>query len=159
MKRVYHFVNMVCVEWSWEGLLAKCKQIHQTYAPDIEIPTSYAPDEVQPNIFRFVTYILRLATQPEACAKYLHVKLSRPVLWTRCVLKLCQSYLNNTTILLYLVVMEVRNVLPRVRALVSRKPNPFWNTIWGIRYTNRPDASFQPSLSKCLPSTNSGPRT
>ena len=100
MKHVCHFVDMVCVEWSWVELLVKCKQIHQTYAPDIEIPTSYAPDglqvfdatEVQPNIFHFVTYILWLATQPEAYAKYLHVKLSRPVLWTRCVLKLCQSY-------------------------------------------------------------------
>ena len=95
-----HFVNMVCVEWSWEELLVKCKQIHQIHAPDIKIPTSYAPDalqvfdttEVQPNIFRFVTYILWLATQPETCTKYLHVKLSRSVLWTRCVLKLCQSY-------------------------------------------------------------------
>ena len=64
MKRVCHFANMACVEWSWEGLLAKCKQIHQTYAPDIEIPISYAPyalqvfdaTEVQANIFRFVNY-------------------------------------------------------------------------------------------------------
>ena len=43
--------------------LNQCKQIHQTYAPDIEIPTTYNPDalqlfgatEVQPNVFRFVT--------------------------------------------------------------------------------------------------------
>ena len=87
-------------EWTWEGLLTRCKQIHQTNAPDIEIPTSYAPDalqvfdatEVQPNVFRFVTYILWLDTQPEAYGKYLHVKRNRPVLWTQCVLKLCQNY-------------------------------------------------------------------
>ena len=91
---------MVCAEWTWEGLLAKCKQIHQAYAPDIEIPTSYAPDalqvfdatEVQPNVFRFVTYILWLDTQLEAYARCLHVKLNRPVLSSQCVLKLCQSY-------------------------------------------------------------------
>ena len=93
-------MKMVCVEWTWEGLLAKCKQIHQTYAPDIEIPTSYASDvlqvfddtKVQHNVFRFVTYILWLESQPKAYEKYLHVKLSRPLLMTQCVLKLCQSY-------------------------------------------------------------------
>ena len=56
---------MACVEWTWEGLVAKCKRIRQTYAPDIEIPSTSAPDvlqvfdytEVQNNVFRFVTYI------------------------------------------------------------------------------------------------------
>ena len=51
---------MVYVVWTWDELLAKCKQIHQTCAPDIEIPTTYTPDvlqvfdyaEVQYNIFR-----------------------------------------------------------------------------------------------------------
>ena len=38
---------MACVEWTWEGLVAKCKRIHQTYAPDIEIPSTYAPDVLQ----------------------------------------------------------------------------------------------------------------
>ena len=47
--------------------------------------------KVQHSVFQFVRYILWLETQPEAYEKYLHVKLNRPVLWTQCVLKLCQS--------------------------------------------------------------------
>ena len=35
----------------------------------------------------------------------------------------------------------------RVKASVLRKQKPFWKTIWDIRYTNRPDASFLPYLS------------
>ena len=36
---VGHLITMACVEWTWEGLLAKCKK-HQTYGPDIAIPTA-----------------------------------------------------------------------------------------------------------------------
>ena len=88
---------MVCVEWTWEGLLAKCESLHQMYAPDIEIPTGYIPDvlqvfdhsQLQVNVFRFVTYILWLETQPDAYEKYLHVKLNRSDLWTKCARQLC----------------------------------------------------------------------
>ena len=84
--------------WTREGLLSTCKHIRQTYGPNIAIPTAYDPNvlevfdatEVQPNVFRFVTYILWLDTQPEAYAKYLHVKLNRSNLWAKCVNKLCQ---------------------------------------------------------------------
>jgi len=88
---------MARVEWTWEGLSSTCKQIHQTYGPDIEIPANYKSDvihvfndvEVHVNVFRFVTYILWLEQQPEAFEKYLHVKLSRPDLWAKCILQLC----------------------------------------------------------------------
>ena len=89
---------MITAEWSWEGLLAKCKNLQQKYGPDIEIPTAYDPDvlqlfddcEVQVNVFRFVMYILWLAEQPEAFEKHLRVKLSRPDLWTKCVFEVCR---------------------------------------------------------------------
>ena len=78
--------------------MAKCKNLQQKYGPDIEIPTNYKPDviqvfddvEVHVNMFRFVTYILWLAQQPEAFEKYLRVKLNRPDLWTKCVFQVCQ---------------------------------------------------------------------
>ena len=38
---------MVCVEWTWEGLLSTCKHLHQTYGPDLEIPSLYDPDVLQ----------------------------------------------------------------------------------------------------------------
>ena len=68
-----YFVNIARAEWTWEGLLAKCKQIHKTYASDIEIPASYKPDvlkvfdytEVQHNVFQFVMCILAELRRPE----------------------------------------------------------------------------------------------
>ena len=87
---------MACAEWTWEGLLTTCKILHQTYGPDIEIPTAYDPDvlqvfddcEVQVNVFPFVMYILWLDTEPDAYEKYLHVKLNSAEL---CVFELCQK--------------------------------------------------------------------
>ena len=89
---------MVCVEWTWEGLLSTCKHLHQTYGPDLEIPSLYDPDALQvfddsyvhENVFRFAMYILWLAKQPDAYEQYLHVKLNRSNLWAKCVNKLCQ---------------------------------------------------------------------
>ena len=71
--------------------LAKCKRLHQTYGPGIEIPSLYDPDvlqvfddsQVQVNVFRFVTYILWLETQPDAYEKYLQVTLNRGDLWAK----------------------------------------------------------------------------
>lgn len=90
---------MVCVEWTWEGLLSTCKHLHQTYGPNLEIPSSYDPNVLQvfddarehKNVFRFVTYIIWLETQPNAYEKYLHIKLNCADLWTKCVFELCQK--------------------------------------------------------------------
>ena len=54
--------------WTWEGLTAKCRTVHQNYGPEIEIPTEHDPEflqvfddtRVQENVFRFVTCILWL---------------------------------------------------------------------------------------------------
>ena len=96
--QVCHLITMACVEWTWGGLLTTCKSLHQKYGPDIEIPSVYDPDvlqvfdnsQVHENVFRFVTYILWLARQPDAYEKYLQVKLNRTDLWTKCVFQLCQ---------------------------------------------------------------------
>ena len=85
-------------EWTWEGLTAKCRGVHQKYGPDIKIPTDLDPEflqvfdntRVQDNVFRFVTYILWLEHQPDAFEKYVRVKLQRPNVWTNCVFKLWQ---------------------------------------------------------------------
>ena len=88
---------MVYVEWTWEGLLAKCESLHQMYAPDIEIPTGYIPDvlqvfdhsQLQVNVFWFVTYILWLETQLDISEKYLQVKLNCADLRTKCIDQFC----------------------------------------------------------------------
>ena len=84
-------------EWTWEGLTAKCRHVHQKYGPEIEIPTVCDPKflqvfddtRVQENVFRFVTYILWLEHQPDAFQKYLGVKLNCSRLWTNYIFKLC----------------------------------------------------------------------
>ena len=90
-------ITMSCAVWTWEGLTTQCKNVHQKYGPDIEIPTELDPDVLQvfddtrvhENIFRFVTYILWLEHQPDAFDKYLEVKVNRPKLWADCLYKLC----------------------------------------------------------------------
>lgn len=83
-------------ECGWSTLVAKCKSLYERYGGGIEIPSHYVPhplevfDEthVSLNMFRFMIYILWLATQNNAFAKYLLVRDCRRDLWEESIYKL-----------------------------------------------------------------------
>ena len=45
--KVCYLITMILLLWTWEGLLSTCKHLHQTYGPDLEIPSLYNSDVLQ----------------------------------------------------------------------------------------------------------------
>ena len=83
--------------WCWTTLCSKCTSVYERYGKGEPIPCTTVSDsplevfdytDVEPNVMRFVVYILWLKRQPDSFKKYLEVREQRFELWRQCVYKL-----------------------------------------------------------------------
>ena len=93
-------ISRVCAtmadRWSWITLCSKCTRVYAQYGEGEPIPYTFSDSplevfdytEVEPNVMRFVAYILWLKQQPDSFKKYLDVREQRFELWRQCVYKL-----------------------------------------------------------------------
>ena len=92
-------ISRVCAtmadQWSWFTLCSKCTRVYARYGRE-PIPDTFSDSplevfdytDVEPNVMRFVAYILWLKRQPDSFKKYLEVREQRFELWRQCVYKL-----------------------------------------------------------------------
>ena len=81
--------------WSWYTLCFKCASFYARYGRE-PIPDHFSDSplevfdytDVEPNVMRFVVYILWLKRHPDSFKKYLEVREQRFELWRQCVYKL-----------------------------------------------------------------------
>ena len=79
--------------WSWFTLCSKCDRVFARYGDGEPIPDYFRDSplevfedtDVEPNVMRFVAYILWLKQQPDSFKKYLDVREQRFELWRQCV--------------------------------------------------------------------------
>ena len=82
--------------WSWVTLCSKCARVYARYGEGELVPDTFSDSplevfdytDVEPNVMRFVAYILWLKQQPDSFNKYLDVREQRFELWRQCVYKL-----------------------------------------------------------------------
>ena len=94
------FISRMCTtladRWCWTTLCYKCASVYARYGQGEPIPYDLSDSplevfdytDVEPNVMRFVVYILWLKRQPDSFKKYLEVREQRFELWRRCVYKL-----------------------------------------------------------------------
>ena len=90
-------ISRVCAtmadRWSWIALCSKCARVYDQYGEGEPIPYNFSDlplevfdyTDVEPNVMRFVAYILWLNQQPNSFKKYLEVCEQRFKLWRGCV--------------------------------------------------------------------------
>ena len=95
-------ISRVCAtmadRWSWTTLCSKCDRVYARYGKGEPIPDTFSDSplevfdytDVEPNVMRFVVYILWLKREPDSFKKYLEVREQRFELWRQCVYKLFQ---------------------------------------------------------------------
>jgi len=82
--------------WCWATLCSKCTGVYERYGQGEPIPDHFCDSplevfdytDVEPNVMRFVVYILWLKRQPDSFEKYLEVREQRLELWRQCVYRL-----------------------------------------------------------------------
>ena len=82
----------------WTALCSKCTDVYERYGRGEPIPNYFSESpldvfdftNVEPNVMRFVVYILWLKRQPDSFKKYLEVREQRLELWRQCVYRLYQ---------------------------------------------------------------------
>jgi len=93
------FISRMCTtladRWCWTTLCYKCASVYARYGVEpVPCDVSDSPldvfdyTDVEPNVMRFVVYILWLKRQPDSFKKYLEVREQRFELWRQCVYKL-----------------------------------------------------------------------
>jgi len=94
------FISRMCTtladRWCWTTLCYKCASVYARYGQGEPIPYDLSDSplevfdytDVEPNVMRFVVYILWLKRQPDSFKKYLEVREQRFELWRQCVYKL-----------------------------------------------------------------------
>jgi len=94
------FISRMCTtladRWCWTTLCYKCASVYARYGQGEPIPYDLSDSplevfdytDVEPNVMRFLVYILWLKRQPDSFKKYLEVREQRFELWRQCVYKL-----------------------------------------------------------------------